>query len=56
MRDNSKSIANLPFVFMAKLHQFFQNLASFSQNSLNTNKVQINNQNFDIKQVTTAVK
>ena len=56
MRDNSKSIANLPFVFMAKLHQFFQDLASFSQNSVNTNKVEINHQNFDVKQVATAVR
>jgi hypothetical protein len=56
MRDNNESIAHLPFVFMAKLHQFFQDLASFSQNSVNTNKVEINHQNFDVKQVATAVK
>jgi hypothetical protein len=41
---------------MATLHQYFQNLASFSQNSVNTNKVKINDHNFDVKQVGTAVK
>ena len=56
MRDNSDSIAHLPFVLMGKLHQFFQHLASFSQNSINTNKVETNNNTLDVKQVTTAVK
>ncbi len=40
MRDNSDSNAHLPMVFMAKNHQFFMHLASFSQNSINTNKNQ----------------
>jgi hypothetical protein len=56
MPNNSESIAHLPFVFMAKFHQFFQNLASFFQNSFNTNMVKINDQNFDVKQLATAVK
>ncbi len=56
MCDNNESIAHLPFVFIAKHHQFFQNLASSSQNSVNTNKVEINDQNFDVKQVATVVK
>ncbi len=38
MCDNSDCIAHLPMVFMAKIHQFFQLLASFLQNSINTNK------------------
>ena len=40
------------FVFIAKLHQFFRILAAFSQNSINTNKVENNAQTFDGKQVT----
>ena len=56
MRDNSNSITHLPFVFMAKLDHFFQNLAAFSQNSINTNKAENNNQTFNVKQVTIAVK
>jgi hypothetical protein len=45
MRDNSDCIAHIPFVLMGKLHRFFQLLASFSQNSINKNKVEINNDN-----------
>ena len=56
MRDNSDSIAHLPMVFMAKIHQFFMHLASFSQNSINTNKIEIGNSMFDTKQVSVAVK
>ena len=56
MRDNSDSITHLPFVLMGKLHQFFQHLASFSQNLINTNKVKTNDNTLDVKQVTTAVK
>ena len=41
---------------MGKLHQFFQHLASFSQNLINTNKVETNDNTLDVKQVTTAVK
>jgi hypothetical protein len=37
---NAPSLVHLPMFFMGKLHQFFQNLASFSQNSINTNKVE----------------
>ena len=56
MRDNSDSIAHVPFVFMGKIHQCFQHLASFSQNSMNTNKVELNDDALDTKHVTTAVK
>ena len=56
MRDNSDSITHLPFGLMGKLHQFFQHLVSFSQNSINTNKVETNDNTLDVKQVTTAVK
>jgi hypothetical protein len=56
MHDNSESIAHLPFIFMGKLHQSFQNLASFFQNSINTNKVKINDSDFDVKQVGIVVK
>jgi hypothetical protein len=56
MRDNSDSIAHIPFILLGKLHQCFQHLASFSQNSMNTNKVELNDNALDIKHVTTAVK
>ena len=41
MRDNKDAIAHLPMVFMGKIHQLFQYLASFSHNSINTKKVEI---------------
>ena len=56
MRENSDSIAHVPFVLMGKLHQCFQHLASFSQNSINTNKVELNDDTLDVKQVAVAVK
>ena len=56
MRDNNDSIAHVPFILMGKLHQCFQHLASFSQNSINTHKVEVNDNTLDVKQVTTAVK
>ena len=56
MRENSESIAHVPFILMGKLHQCFQYLASFSQNLINTNKVEINNPSLNIKQVNMAVK
>ena len=56
MRDNSEYIAHMPVVLMGKLHQCFQHLASFSQNSMNTNKVELNDNALDIKHITTAVK
>ena len=43
-------------IFMGKLHQFFQHLASFSQNSINTNKVEISNLTLEIKHITIRVK
>jgi hypothetical protein len=56
MRENSDSIAHVPFVLMGKLHQCFQHLASFSQNSINTNKVELNDNTLNVKQVAVAVK
>ena len=55
MRKSSVRIVLLPYVFMAKCHQFFQSLALFYQNSINTNKVEINNLSLDTKQITTVV-
>ncbi len=56
MRDNSDCIAHLPMVFMSKIHQFFMHLASFLQNSINTNKIETGNDKFECKQVSVAVK
>ena len=56
MRHNKDAIAHLPMVFMGKIHQLFQHLASFSQNSINTNKVEIGDANLETKQITIAVK
>ena len=56
MSENSESITHVPFILMGKLHQCFQYLASFSQNLINTNKVEINDPSLDIKQVNMAVK
>jgi hypothetical protein len=56
MRNNIDSLVHLPMVFMAKLHQFFQNLALFSQNLINTNKLKLADPNLDSKNVTIAVK
>jgi hypothetical protein len=56
MRDNSDSIAHLPMVFMAKIHQFFMHLASFSQNSINTNKIEVGDNKFKVKNVSTMVR
>ena len=43
-------------VFMAKVHQFFQHLALFSQNPINTNKIEMGDNTFDIKNVSTVVR
>ena len=56
MHDNKDAIAHLQMVFMGKIHQLFQYLASFSQNSINTNKVEIGDVDLETKQITTAVK
>ncbi len=50
------AIAHLPMVFMAKIHQVFQLLTSFSQNSINTNKVELGLADLDNKHVKTAIK
>ncbi len=56
MRDNLDAIAHLPMVFMAKIHQVFQLLAFFLQNSINTNKVELELADLDDKHVKTAIK
>ena len=56
MRDNSDCIAHLPMIFMAKIHQFFMHLASFSQNSINTNKIETGDDKFETRSVSVAVK
>jgi hypothetical protein len=56
MHDNSDCIAHLPMIFMAQIHQFFQLLALFLQNSINTNKIEVGDDKFDTKNVTIAVK
>jgi hypothetical protein len=56
MRNNSDSIAHLPMVFMAKIHQFFMHLASFSQNLINTNKIKVGDNKFKTKNISTAVR
>jgi len=56
MRNNKDAIAHLPMVFMGKIHQLFQHLASFSQNSINTNKVKIGDADLETKQITITVK
>jgi hypothetical protein len=43
-------------VFMSKIHQFFMHLASFSQNSINTNMIETGDDKFEGKQVVIAVK
>ena len=56
MRDNSDCIAHLPMIFMSKIHQFFMHLASFSQNSINTNKIETGDDKFETRSVSVAVK
>jgi hypothetical protein len=56
MHNNSDCITHLPIVFMAKNHQFFQLLALFLQNSINTNEIEVGDNKFNTKNVTIAVK
>jgi hypothetical protein len=42
--------------FHGKKSPVFMHLASFSQNSLNTNKIEVGDDKFETKMVTTAVK
>jgi hypothetical protein len=56
MRNNSDCITHLSMVFMGKIHQFFMHLASFLQNSINTNKIKVGDHKFETKMVSTAVK
>ncbi len=57
---NVLSLVHLPMLFMGKLHQFFQYLALFSQNSINNNIVEhgimTSNQGLDSKNIAIAVK
>jgi hypothetical protein len=41
MCNNKDAIVHLPMVFMGKLLQFFQYLASFPQNSINTTRLKL---------------
>ena len=56
MHDNKDVNAHLPMVFMAKIHQLFQYLTSFSQNSINTNNVEIGDLDLETKQIIITVK
>ena len=56
LHDNKDCIMNLPMVFMGKIHHFFQHLANFLQNSVNTNKVEVGDSVFETKIVKTGVK
>ena len=56
MHNNIDLLAHLPMVFMGKLHQYFQHLTLFSQNSINTNKIELANPNLDLKNIKIAVK
>ncbi len=41
---------------LCKVHQVFMHLASFFQNSINANKIELGEYNFDTKTVVTAIK
>ena len=51
MHDNKDVIAHLPIYFMAKIHQLFRYLASFSHNSINTDKVEIGELDLETQQI-----
>jgi hypothetical protein len=55
---NAHLLTHLHMLFMAKIHQFFQNLVLFSQNSVNTNLVEhgATNNELNISNVVIAVK
>jgi hypothetical protein len=55
---NAQSLVHLPMLFAGKLNQFFQHLASYSQNSINTNLIEHGNhgKGLDIKSISTAIK
>jgi hypothetical protein len=56
LRDDKDCIMHLPMVFMGKIHHFFQHLANFLLNSVNTNKVEVGDSVFETKIVKTGVK
>jgi hypothetical protein len=49
MRKNKHALVHLPMVFMGKISQVFQHIASFSQSLINTNKVKLNEMDYDKK-------
>lgn len=51
MHNNKDVITHLLIFFMVKIHQLFRYLASFSQNSINTNKVEIGDLDLETKQI-----
>ncbi len=55
---NAQQLVHLPMLFTAKLHQFIQNLALFSQNSINTNLVEhgATGDELDIRNISIAIK
>ena len=56
MCNNSDHITHLLLLFMGKIYQFFMHLSSFSQNLINTNKIEVSDGKFETKIVSTAVK
>jgi hypothetical protein len=56
MRNNKDAIVHLPMIFMGKLLQLFQHLASFLQNSINTSKDEIGHSALEIKHITIGMK
>jgi hypothetical protein len=56
MQNYKDASAHLPMVFMGEIHQVFQLLALFSQNSINTNKVELGGTDLETKQITSVVK
>jgi hypothetical protein len=55
---NAQLLMHLHMLFMAKIHQFFQSLALFSQNSVNTNLVEhgATGKELNISNIVIAVK
>ncbi len=56
--QNFLSPAHLPMIFMGILHQLFKKIVLFSQNSVNTNSVELNlvQKNLDTKVIAIAMK
>jgi hypothetical protein len=57
LNANESALAHLPFIFMNQLHNIYKACASFSQNSINNNIVELsNNDKLDTKVLATAVR